>query len=144
MTSSKKMRDIWPFEAILGDLNSEVLQMTPISSSTFHDLSDRTVKIPFWELFKNFVYRDLYWKVTSSINGPKRVQNFSNRLRDLCAKFQPHSIFFKVKAFFELILPDYYPDITEDKVNLISGFSGSGWKKAVKWSRRSYRNAIFG
>ena len=29
-------------------------------------------------------------------------------LRDLCAKFQPHTIFFKVKAFFELILPDYY------------------------------------
>jgi len=28
-------------------------------------------------------------------------------LRDLCAKFQPHTIFFKVRAFFELI-PTYY------------------------------------
>ena len=31
---------------------------------------------------------------------------------DLYAKFQPHTIFFKVKAIFELILPDYY-DITD-------------------------------
>ena len=53
--------------------------MTPFSSSTFHDLSDfhdllDTVKI---------VYRDLYWKVTSSKNGPKRVQNHSYWLQAL-------------------------------------------------------------
>ena len=64
-------------------------------------------KFPFWELFENPVYRNLYWKVTSSKNGPKRAQNFSNRLwffllvlgplRDLCAKFQPHTIFSRLK-----------------------------------------------
>ena len=69
--------DFVPFWFILGDLSDEIRQMTPFSSSTFHDLSGKRVEIPFWELFKNFVYRDLYWKVTSSKNGPKGAQNHS-------------------------------------------------------------------
>ena len=35
----KKMADFGPFWVILGDINYEILQMTPFSSSTFHDLS---------------------------------------------------------------------------------------------------------
>ena len=62
MTSSRNMADniSGPFGAILGDLNDEILQMTQFSSSTFHDLSDGTIKIPFSELFEDLVYRDLY------------------------------------------------------------------------------------
>jgi len=60
MTSSRKMADFGRFGAILGDLNNEILHMTPFSSSTLHDLSDGTVKIPFRERFKNLVNRDLY------------------------------------------------------------------------------------
>ena len=54
------MMDYDPFEVILGDLNDEILQMTPFSSSTFHNLSEGIIKSPFSELFENLVYRDLY------------------------------------------------------------------------------------
>ena len=60
MTSSRKMTDFGPFGAILGDPNNEILHMTPFSSSTFHNLSDGTVKIPFGKHFANLDYRDLY------------------------------------------------------------------------------------
>ena len=60
MTSSRNMADFGPFGAILGYLNYEVLQITPFSPNAFHRLADGTIKIPFLELFENFVYRDLY------------------------------------------------------------------------------------
>ena len=56
MTSSRNTVDFGPKWAILGDLNDKILQITPFSSSTFHDLSDGTIKIPFSELFENLVY----------------------------------------------------------------------------------------
>ena len=119
MTSSRNMVDFGPYWAILRDLNDNILQMTPFSLSTFHDLPDGTIKIPAWELFENLVYRDLYctekWRHQKM--AKKGFKTFPidcafflvalGLLRDLCAKFQPHTIFFKVKAFFELILPDY-------------------------------------
>ena len=46
MTSSRNTVDFGPYWAILGDLNDKILQMTPFSSSTFHDLSDGIIKIP--------------------------------------------------------------------------------------------------
>ena len=60
MASSRNMADFGPFRAILGDLNDEIIQMTQFSPSTFHDLSDGIVEIPFPELFENLVYRALY------------------------------------------------------------------------------------
>ena len=60
MTSSRNMVDFGQFWAILGDPNDKILQMTPFSSSTVHDLSDGTINIRFSELFENLVYRDLY------------------------------------------------------------------------------------
>ena len=54
------MADFGPFGAIIGVLNDEILQMTQFSSSTFHNLSNGTIKITFSELFENLVYRDLY------------------------------------------------------------------------------------
>ena len=45
MTSPRKMKELWPFGAILRGLNNEILLMTSFSLSTFHDLSDVTVKI---------------------------------------------------------------------------------------------------
>jgi hypothetical protein len=41
------MGDFGPFWVILGDINDEILQMTPFSSSTFHDLSEKIVKFRF-------------------------------------------------------------------------------------------------
>ena len=60
MTSSRNTVDFGPYWAILGDLNDKILQMTPFSSSTFRDLSDGIIEIPFSELFENHLYRDLY------------------------------------------------------------------------------------
>ena len=47
MTSSRNMADFGSFWAIMGGLNDKILQRTPFSSSTFHDLSDKRVEIPF-------------------------------------------------------------------------------------------------
>ena len=55
MTSSRNMVDFGSFGTNLGDLNDEILQLTPFSSSTFHNLSNGTVQIPFPELFENLV-----------------------------------------------------------------------------------------
>ena len=54
------MMDFGSFGATLRDLNDEILRMTPFSSSTFHDLSDGKIKVPFLELIENLAYRDLY------------------------------------------------------------------------------------
>ena len=59
MTSSRKMADFGSFEAIMRDLNDKILQMTPFSSSNFHDLAGGTVKT-YRKLLKNLAYRDLH------------------------------------------------------------------------------------
>ena len=55
MTSPENIADFGSFGVILQDLNNEILQMTPFSSSTFHNLSDGTVEIPLPEPFDNLV-----------------------------------------------------------------------------------------
>ena len=105
MTSSRNMADLESFWAIMGDLNGKILQMTPFSLSTFHYLSDGTIKISFSKLLENLVYRDLYWKVTSSKNGIECpfFLVVLGPIRDLCSKFS-HIVFFQG---WNLILQDY-------------------------------------
>ena len=121
------MADFGPFGAILGDLNDKNLQMTPFSLSTLYDLSDGTVKFRF-ENFLKILFTGI---CTDKWRHLKMVQKGSKTFpidcafflvvlgpqRDLCVKFQSHTIFFTVRAFFELILPDYRPQVAKNTLN---------------------------
>ena len=50
--------------------------MTPFSSSTFHDLSDGTIEIPFPELLENLGYRDFVLKSDVTKKWPKKGPKF--------------------------------------------------------------------